>query len=768
MDKKKLIVFTVLVAAAKLATAQCNLVQVNPTPSNKTICYGDSVTINLAAATSSGGTIYYTWQQRTNVTSWIPVQGVVNTNTDLTTPLLTTDSMYYRRMAYTTGCTPKDTTIYSDSVLVRLFPKLKIDSITPDTLVINCSNAPFEVPLTVWAVSEGKGTPTFQWDSSKNGSSWTTIVGATNNSYLPPASTTTSYYFQCRVTLTNNCGRDSTIRFHIQTRPNFSAGNIAITPAGNTQTICYNTTPPKIGNATTNGPASGGGGKITYRWIVTDTNTKIADTINKDDASYMPDSMKVGTFWYERQAKDSACGVWKTSGGKLTLTVHPRFTAGAIDTVGEYICKGNQPSTIGVITSASGGDGNITYQWKINNGTPIAGTATHTPTVSAVGTHIYTREARNQACSTGWVVSEGSWTLIIDSATIKPNKPSGKTSLCKGTDSVTSYYTNNVNGKQYIWSLLPNYGTISGNGSSISVHWDANAIFTVPCTLKVRVTPSCDTVFSDALIINMYQSPIIAFTSSPNPVCPNVEYTYSVTNVPGISSYSWYAAHASISGIGNERKITWDKLSSTYTSVLTVIAIDGDCYSNEVFDTITVGASEVQKLNKIVAKTDKNRVPYMLIYPNPTGKFAYQWYKNDTAIANAIEQYFYPPNYNQTLENGAKYKVYVVDLHDLACGGGFTDVYTVSKSIPQSKYFVVSPNPADGGYFTVSFNRDMLPDNDENSTLSIYSMVGNKVWEQKINILDDVHIPVTTLTSGVYSIILTTDKQRYNEQLIIK
>jgi len=765
---KKLIVFTVLVATAKFATAQCNLVQVNP-PSDRTICYGDTVTINLAAATSNGGTIHYMWQQRTNGTSWILVPGVVNTNTDLTTLQLTTDSMYYRRVAQTLGCTPNQDTIYSDSVLVRLLPKLKIDSITPDTLLINCYNAPFEVPLTVWAVSEGKGTPTFQWDSSKNGSSWTTIVGATNNSYLPPASTTTSYYFRCNVTLANNCGRDSTIRFHVQTRPNFSAGNIAFTSAGNTQAICYNTTPPKINNATTNGPASGGGGKITYRWIVTDTNTKIANTINEDNASYMPDSTKVGTFWYERQAKDSACGEWKTSGGKLTLTVYPKFSAGAIDTVGEYICKGGQPSTIGVITSASGGDGNTTYQWKINNGTPITGAATHLPTVSAVGTYTYTREARNQFCSTGWVLSDGSWTLTIDSATVKPNKPSGKASLCKGADTVTSYYTNNINGKDYVWSISPNYGTIEGanNKSTVSIRW--NASFAVPCTLKVRVIPSCDTVFSDALIINMYQSPVIDWVSHPNPVCPGIEYTYSVTNIPGISSYGWTADNASITSgaMSSEKKITWAKLSATYTSVLKVTASDGDC-SQTIYDTITIGASNVQALNKIVAKEDKNKVPYMLIYPNPTGKFAYQWYKNDTAIANAIEQYFYPPNYNQTLENGAKYKVYVVDLHDLACGGSFTEVYTVSKSVPQGKSFVVSPNPADGGYFTVSFNRNLLSENDETRTLSIYSTIGNKVWEQKINSLDDVLIPVTTLTSGVYTIILTTDKQRHNEQLIIR
>jgi len=51
----------------------------------------------------------------------------------------------------------------------------------------------------------------------------------------------------------------------------------------------------------------------------------------------------------------------------LTITVRPQFTSGEIATTGETICYNTDPTTvIGSTTPASGGDGTITYSWRLS------------------------------------------------------------------------------------------------------------------------------------------------------------------------------------------------------------------------------------------------------------------------------------------------------------------------------------------------------------------------------------------------------------------
>ena len=55
-----------------------------------------------------------------------------------------------------------------------------------------------------------------------------------------------------------------------------------------------------------------------------------------------------------------------SSSATTIVTVRPAFTAGAINTTGETICYGGNPSVIGSATAASGGDNSITYKWQAN------------------------------------------------------------------------------------------------------------------------------------------------------------------------------------------------------------------------------------------------------------------------------------------------------------------------------------------------------------------------------------------------------------------
>ena len=96
-------------------------------------------------------------------------------------------------------------------------------------------------------------------------------------------------------------------------------------------------------------------------------------------------------------------------------TVYSAFSAGAINTSGEDICNGGNPTTITSSSAASGGDGSITYQWKLD-GVVLASSNSETfdPSISD-GAGDYTREAKDGTCAS-FTASTGTWTVTEYSA----------------------------------------------------------------------------------------------------------------------------------------------------------------------------------------------------------------------------------------------------------------------------------------------------------------------------------------------------------------
>ena len=225
-------------------------------------------------------------------------------------------------------------------------------------------------------------------------------------------------YYAARI---NNSGA-SCISKTVTVYPQFDAGAISATG----ETICYDGTPAAIGTTTA---ASGGDGNFFYRWY------KGATLISgATGATYTPTETAAGSYTYTRQAKDGSCSNWINSTGTYTLTIRPRFNAGAIATAGETICYGEAPAAIGSTTTASGGDGNISYQWY-NGSSEIPGAtdATYTPSTElAPGTYTFTRKAKDNTC-VSLTASTGSYTLtVIPLPTL--SDPANKTqTVCSGS-----------------------------------------------------------------------------------------------------------------------------------------------------------------------------------------------------------------------------------------------------------------------------------------------------------------------------------------------
>ena len=537
------------------------------------------------------------------------------------------------------------------------------------------------------------------------------------------------------------------------------------------ETVCLNGSPKTIADSVR---ASGGSGKYEYRWF---ENNKPTPIPNANDSAYTPVADQSGVFTYHREVRDAVClGAWKRSAGGDTVIVRDAFKPGTISSVGQEICQHQTIDTIKEVAKPSGGDtSRYWYRWHLNDSpTAIIGAAAtskdYKPNVNAAGAHKYTRMDSN-ACGT-WQLATGAWTLTIDSAT-KPATPVGKPTLCQYTDTTTDYSIPAIsNITNYLWKLTDSkgdstgMGTITNNGNNISIKWADN--FNGICKLKVGVASACGTAYSDSLVIDMRKVDKIKFVQSTRQACPDESYEYEVELIPS-ATYEWQAWNGTkLSETLNKAVVRWNRQSSAYTGTVWAKAN----YPNECFysvsESVFVGAYNVLDLNEIVAKKDKGN-PYMLIYPNPAGKFIYQWYKNDVAIDSAVEQFYYPPHYKleKKLEVGAEYKVFVMDLHNLICGGNFTNAYIVPPISDAQNYFTISPNPIDNGHFRILFNSSLLQENTENYLVTIYSIVGQKIWEQTATNLDEVFV-LKPATAGIYMLTLTINNQKYTEKIVVR
>lgn len=177
-----------------------NLVDVTPALSgggisnNQTICSGTSPsTISNASAATGAGTISYQWQSSPNNITWSNIGGAVGVTYS---PPALTQTMYYRRRS-TNQC---GNVLYTNTITVNIHTPLNAGAISNNQSI--CSGTS-PVALTSSANASGGNGFAYQWQSSLNNSTWSSIGGASGSTYTPPALTQTTYYRRRAI---SNCG----------------------------------------------------------------------------------------------------------------------------------------------------------------------------------------------------------------------------------------------------------------------------------------------------------------------------------------------------------------------------------------------------------------------------------------------------------------------------------------------------------------------------------------------------------------------------------
>ena len=289
------------------------------------VCYNTApATLTQSSAPSGGdGTYSYRWQFSTDNVTWTNVSTGGTSSTY--TPGALTVNTYFRRRVTDGNCGY----VYSNSVYITVYEAVTSGSIGSAQSV--CNNTAPATLTELTAPTGGSGTYTYQWQVSANGSSWSNITGATNQTYSPGALTANRYYR--RIVTGGTCGSATSASILISVYSALAPGTI-----GNDQSICYNTSPATLTQATA---PSGGTGTYTFQWQISANNSTWVDLSGATSSSYSPGNLTV-TRYYRRNVNSGTCGT--ASSPSLTIIVFPNLTAGTVGSA-QTICYNTAPAS---------------------------------------------------------------------------------------------------------------------------------------------------------------------------------------------------------------------------------------------------------------------------------------------------------------------------------------------------------------------------------------------------------------------------------------
>ncbi len=311
--------------------------------SDQTVCEGTAPAPFTSVAASGDGIKTYQWENSINGTLFNIIAGA-NSATYTSTPLSV--NTWFRRLSTATAGGTSCTEI-TDTVLVTV---IIFDPGTIGTIQTICEG---DTPAAFTEVTPatGNGTFTYQWQSSLDNVTFTSITGATNPTYTS-ASLSVDTYFRRQVTATLN-GRSCTefTPSILVTVNNLTPGSIA-----GAQTICEGIAPAAF-------TESGGAtydGAVTYQWQQSPDNSTWANVASGGNGTtYTSAALSVDT-WFKRLVTSTiglnAC-TEETNVIKVTVN---NFNPGSI-AADQTICENTSASPLTSVTPT--GDGTFTYKW---------------------------------------------------------------------------------------------------------------------------------------------------------------------------------------------------------------------------------------------------------------------------------------------------------------------------------------------------------------------------------------------------------------------
>jgi len=358
----------------------------------QTICAGTApaaLTSTASASSDAGLPIVYQWQTSSDNVTFADISGATGASYTPSSSLPVGITYFKRRvqLLLPNQSGPYCTPTFTAAIAITVLPALVAGSIAADQTV--CAGLDV-APLTSTApATGGSGTFAYQWQASPDNTTWTSIAGATSETFAPGTLTATTYFR--RLVSSGPCAVVSNT-VTITVSPPLAAGIIAAD-----QLLCAGGTPAALTSDTV---ATGGTGPITYQWESSADNATWTAIAGATGLTYAPGQLAATTYFRRRASAPGACA--PAVSNVVTITVAPALTAGTIGT-DQTLCPGATPAALSRATAPTGGTGTYSYQWESStdntNWTAIAGATgpDYAPGALTVTTY-FRRQVTSGAC----------------------------------------------------------------------------------------------------------------------------------------------------------------------------------------------------------------------------------------------------------------------------------------------------------------------------------------------------------------------------------
>jgi hypothetical protein len=350
----------------------------------------------------------------------------------------------------------------------------------------------------------------------------------------------------------------------------------------------------------------------------------------------------------------------------------PGFNPGAIATTGQTILIGGTPATINSTQAATGGDGQISYQWY-KNGNPIDGATEiiYTPPqedAATVSVITYTRRAKDNVCNSTFTPATGSWVLTVNCPSFSPGTiaTAGQTIFVGGTPATIESITDASSENGYIsYQWYKNGNAISGTTVTSYTPPKSDATVAGAITYTRRAKDNvCNTTLTASegnwvLTVNClaFDSGAIATTGQivtvgGTPITINSVQNASSEN--GTITYQWYKNGNAISGA----------TAANYTPPKTdAAAVGAHTYTRRAKDNVCNTTLAPSQGSWVLTVKACDFSPGAIMSTGETinvgntpatiysvadasggdGVISYQWYRDNAPISSATLTFYMPP-----------------------------------------------------------------------------------------------------------------------------
>lgn len=348
-------------------------------PTSQAVNIGQAATFSAAATGTPTPTVQ--WELSTDGVGWSNIGGA--TNLSYTTPAATASMSGYR---YQVVFNNSAGTAYSNTAMLTVN--------TPPVLTAQPANQTVTAgqAATFTASASGSPTPTVQWEMSTNGgSTWSSLVGATNASYTTPTTTVAMNGYRYRAVFTNSVGSATSNAAILTVNPPDVVPSVTAHPASQTVTA---------GQRATFSAAANGSPTPTMQWQLSTNGGSVWSNITgATNSSYTtPTTTTVMNGYQYRAVFTNRAGT--ATSNAATLTVNAQIPALAISTTS--LPAGAVSRSYSQQLQAQGGTS--PYTWSVGTGLPPGLTLSSSGLISgtpgAQGNYRFTVQVTDSATRT--------------------------------------------------------------------------------------------------------------------------------------------------------------------------------------------------------------------------------------------------------------------------------------------------------------------------------------------------------------------------------